>query len=131
MHVPKAKQLTAWIEDRPGTLGKVAAALGEKKVNILAFTVPVIGGRGAFRMIVDRPAAARKIFAQHGWETTEEDVVEVTLQDKPGSLGRLASKLGQAGVNIEYAYTGTARSAQKVNTYFKVSDLNAALKVLR
>jgi hypothetical protein len=62
---------------------------------------------------------------------TEEDVVEVTLQDKPGSPGRLASKLGQAGVNIEYAYSGTARSAQKVNTYFKVSDLNTALKALR
>ena len=131
MHVPKAKQLTAWIEDRPGTLGTVAMALGEKNVNILAFTVPVIGDRGAFHMIVDKPAAAKKIFAQHGWETTEEDVVEVTLQDKPASLGRLAGKLGQAGVNIEYAYTGTARSAQKVNTYFKVSDLNAALKALR
>jgi hypothetical protein len=112
-------------------LGNVAAALGEKNVNILAFTAPVIGGRGAFRMIVDRPATARKICAQQGWETTEEDVVEVTLQDKPGSLGRVASKLGQAGVNIEYAYTGTARSAQKVNTYFKVSDLNTALKALR
>jgi hypothetical protein len=82
-------------------------------------------------MIVDKPAAAKKIFAQHGWETTEEDVLEVTLQDKPGSLGRIASKLGQADVNIEYAYTGTAPSVQKVNTYFKVSDLNAALKALR
>ena len=129
--MPKVKQLTAWVEDRPGVLGEVATALGEKKVNILAFTVPVIGGRGAFHMIVDRPTTARKIFAQHGWETTEEEVVEVTLQDKPGSLGRLASKLGQAGVNIEYAYTGTARSAQKVNTYFKVSDVSAALKALR
>ena len=35
--MPRAKQVTAWVEDRPGMLGKVAAALGTKKVNIVAF----------------------------------------------------------------------------------------------
>lgn len=129
--MPRIKQLTAWVEDRPGMLGRVASALGAKKVNILAFMAPVIGGRGALRMIVDKPAAAKKIFQENGWETSEEDVIEVTLSDKPGSLGTVAAKLGQAGVNIEYAYTGTAKSAQRVNTYFAVSDVKAALKALR
>ncbi len=82
-------------------------------------------------MIVDKPAAARKVCQENGWETSEEEVVEVTLPDKPGSLGSVAKKLGQAGVNIEYAYTGSAKSAQRVNTYFAVSDLKAALKALR
>ncbi len=129
--MPKVRQLTAWVPDRPGMLGEVAAALGEKKVNILAFIAAVMNGRGGLRMIVDKPAAARKVFAAHGWESTEEDVVEVTLTDKPGSLGTLTKKLGAAGVNIQYAYTGTAKSASKVNTYFGVSDLKAALKALR
>ena len=129
--MPKVKQLTAWVEDRPGMLGKVASALGAKKVNILAFMAPVVGGRGALRMIVDKPAAAKKIFRENGWETSEEEVVGMTLSDKPGSLGSVATKLGQAGVNIEYAYTGSAKSAQRVNTYFAVSDVKAALKALR
>ncbi len=129
--MPRVKQLTAWVEDRPGMLGKVASALGAKKVNILAFTAPVIDGRGALRMIVDKPAAAKKVLQENGWETTEEEVVGMTLPDKPGSLGGVATKLGQAGVNIEYAYTGSAKSAQRVNTYFAVSDLKAALKALR
>jgi len=129
--MPRVKQLTAWVEDRPGMLGKVASALAAKKVNIVAFMAPVIGGRGALRMIVDRPAVARKVFAEQGWESTEEEVVEVTLADKPGTLGTVAGKLGAVGVNIEYAYTGSARSASKVNTYFAVSDVKAALKALR
>jgi len=82
-------------------------------------------------MIVDKPAAAKKVFQENGCETTEEEVVGMTLPDKPGSLGGVATKLGQAGVNIEYAYTGSAKSAQRVNTYFAVSDLKAALKALR
>jgi hypothetical protein len=129
--MPKAKQLTAWVEDRPGMLGEVTSALGAKKVNILAFLAGVLDGRGAIRMVVDKPAAAKKILAKHGWETTEEEVLQVTLSDKPGGLGAIAGKLGQAGVNIQYAYAGTAHSAAKVNVYFAVGDLPAALKASR
>ncbi len=126
----RARQLTAWVEDRPGMLAEVASTLGAKDVNILAFIGAVIEGRGAVRMIVDKPAAARKVFTDLGWETTEEDVVKVTLADRPGSLGKVASKLGKAGVNVQYAYTGSA-GAQRVSTYFAVSDLEAALKAVR
>lgn len=129
--MPKAKQLSVWVEDRPGTLGEVASALGAKKVNIAAFMAGAIGGRGGIRVVVDKPAAAKKIFAERGWEVSEEDVIRITVGDKPGTLGRAASKLGEAGINIRYAYTGSAKSAQKVNTYFAVADVNAALKALR
>ncbi len=128
--MPKARQLTAWVPDRPGLLGEVASALGAKKVNIMAFMGATIEGRGALRMVVDKPAAARKIFATHRWETTEEEVLEVTLADKPGALGSVAHKLGQAGVNIQFAYTGPG-GARKATTYFGVSDLKAALKAVR
>jgi hypothetical protein len=129
--MPKAKQLTAWVEDRPGALGEVASALGAKKVDIKAFMAAVVEGRGAIRMVVDKPAAARKVFAEQGWESTEEDVVGVTLADKPSSLGSVANKLSEAGINIHYAYTGSAKRAAKVNTYFAVADVQAALKALR
>ncbi len=53
------------------------------------------------------------------------------LPDRLGSLGAIAGRLGGAGINIEYAYTGAAKSAQRVNTYFAVSDLKTALKAVR
>ncbi len=129
--MPKARQLTLSVPDRPGMLGEVGAALGEKKTNIRAFTAWVEGGRGSIRVVVDKPAAAKKVMAAHGWETIEEDVLEVALTDSPGSLGRIAQKLGKAGVNIRYAYIGSAGTARRVNVYFGVSDLKAALKAAR
>ena len=57
--MPKAKQLSVWVEDRPGMLGKVASALGAKKVNIIGFMAPAAEGRGAIRLVVDKPAAAK------------------------------------------------------------------------
>ena len=129
--MPRAKQLTAWVDDRPGVLGEVASALGAKKVNTIAFTAATVEGRGAIRLVVDKPAAAKKALAERGWQTTEEDLVQITLSDKPGALGEAAKKLGAAGINIQYAYTGSAKSAAKVNTFCAVTDVAAALKALR
>jgi hypothetical protein len=129
--MPKAKQISAWVEDRPGMLGRVADALGEKGISIRAFMAAVMDGKGFVRVVVDRPAAAKKIFAAHGWKTTEDEVVEVTVADRPGSLGQVADRLGEAGINVQYAYVGTARSASRVNLYLAVPDVKAAVKALR
>ncbi|HEY6003403.1 MAG TPA: ACT domain-containing protein [Anaeromyxobacter sp.] len=127
----RAKQISAWVDDRPGMLGQVADSLGENGVSIRAFMAAVLDGKGFVRLVVDRPAAARKIFASHGWKTTEDEVVEVTVPDQPGALGAVAERLGRSGINIQYAYVGTAKSAQKVNLYLAVPDVKAALKALR
>lgn len=129
--MPRAKQLTAWVGDRPGMLGEVASALGAKKVNIRAFMAAMEERRAAIRMVVDKPAAAKKVLAALGWESTEEDVVGLTLSDKPGSLGSVANKLAKAEINIQYAYTGSAKGRQKVSAFFAVADVKAALKALR
>ena len=127
--MPRAKQLTLSVPDQPGMLGEIATALGEKKVNIQAIAGATQGGRGVVMMVVDKPAAAKKVFQAKGWSATEEEVLQVTLPDIPGSLGRLASKLGKAGVNIQYAYVGSGGAARKLNAYLGVSDLKAALKL--
>jgi len=129
--MPKAKQLTVWVENRPGMLGEVGSALGAKKVNILAFMATVTDNRGSIRMVVDKPAAAKKVFAEHRWETTEEEVLIVALADRPGTLGKIAHKLREASVNIDYAYAGLGPSARQVNVYFGVSDLKVALIAVR
>lgn len=127
----RAKQISAWVDDRPGMLGRVADSLGRRGIGIRAFMAAVMDGRGFVRVVVDRPAAAKRVFAAQGWETTEDDVVEVTVPDRPGALGAVADRLGKAGVNIQYAYVGTAKSAQKVNLYLAVPDVKVALRALR
>ena len=129
--MPRAKQLTIWVSDQPGRLGEIGATLGAKKVNIRALMATTDGGRGAVRVVVDKGAAAKKACAAMGWETSEEEVLAITLTDNPGTLGKVAKKLGAAGVNIGYAYVGSAGSARRTNIYLGVSDIKAALKAAR
>jgi hypothetical protein len=127
--MPRAKQLTVTVPDRPGMLGDVASALGAKKINIEGICAATTGGGGMIWMVVDKNAAAKKVLAQNGWQASEDEVLAVDLSDSPGSLGRFATKLGKAGINITFAYAGSAGSARKVTGYFGVSNLKAALKV--
>ena len=129
--MPRAKQLTAHVDNRPGMLGIVGSALGAKGVNILALMTAVDGDHGTLRLIVDKRAAAKRVFLEHGWETSEDDVLEVLLPDKPGSLGTVAHKLREASVNIDYAYLGSGGSARRVKAYFGVSDIKLALRAVR
>jgi len=129
--MPKAKQLILSVPDQPGMLGEVACALGAKKVNIIGLAAATGAGSGMIWMVVDKPAAAKKVCAQHGWQVSEQEVLSVTLADSPGSLGRLATKLGRAGVNISSIYAGSAGSARKLNAYMTVSDMKAAQKAAR
>ena len=128
--MPRAKQLTVWVSDQPGRLGEIGAALGAKKVNIRALMATTEGGRGAVRIVVDKTAAAKKVCAGMGWETTEEEVLTVTLTDNPGTLGKVSKKLGLAGVNIQYVYAGPG-GGKRANVYMGVSDIKAALKAAR
>ena len=129
--MPKAKQLILTVPDQPGMLGEVAGALGAKKINIVGLAAATGQGSGMIWMIVDKPAAAKKLFASRGWDVREEELLRVTLADSPGSLGKLATKLGRAGVNITSIYAGSAGSARKLDAFLTVSDLKAAQKAAR
>jgi hypothetical protein len=129
--MPKAKQLTVWVENRPGVLGDLGSALALRKVNILAFMASVTDNRGTIRLVVDKPAAAKKVCAEHRWETSDEEVLVVALPDKPGSLGKIAHKLREASVDIQYAYAGVGPTSRRVNVYFGVSDLKVASIAVR
>src|SRR3989440_9056696 len=128
--MPRAKQLTVSAPDRPGLLGALASALGAKKVNIRAMHAWGQEGTGHIRIVVDKTAAAKKELAARGWETSEEEILEVTLSDTPGALGKLGTKLGKAGVDIRYAYVGLA-GGRKANVFLGVTDIKAALKAAR
>jgi hypothetical protein len=126
--MPRAKQLTLTVPDRPGMLGEIASALGAKKVNIVGICAATTGGGGMIWLVVDKNAAAKRVFASNGWKATEDEVLAVDLSNAPGSLGRFATKLGKAGININFVYAGSG-PARKVRGFFGVSDLKAALKV--
>lgn len=127
----KVKQITAWADSMPGVLGRIGKAFGEAKITITAFTAYGTGGESPIRMHVSNPAKAKKILQDLGFRVTEEEVLRITVPEKPGILGDIGLRLGKAHVNADYAYATVAKGGKKVDVVIGASDLAGAAKALR
>ncbi len=128
--MPTARELTIFMEDRPGTLGKFSRALADRSVNILAFQSFPFEGKALVRLVVDNPTAAKTILDTERVTYTEGEVAQVTLPHRPGELARAASRLGEANININYAYAGVEPGTNAPLLIFGVGDVGRAVTIL-
>ena len=128
--MPTTKEFTIRLEDRPGTLGKLCQALAEQSVNILAFhSYPIEKGKSAVRLVLDNPAVAKSILDRQKTDYAETEVAKVTLTHRPGELARAASRLGEAGINIDYRYCGVEPGTNATFLIFGVAEAGKAANI--
>ena len=128
--MPKVKEFTVTIEDKPGALGKCFLALAERGVNILAFQSYVEEGESLARVLADDPAGAKAVLGGLRMIFEETEVAVVRLAHRPGQLGRAASRLGEKQINIDYSYCGLEPESTRALVVFGVDDLTKAAQVL-
>ncbi len=96
------------IENTPGALAEVAAAISDAGVNIAAATCVGPGERAELHILVPHAEAARHLLAiSHLAVTREREVVVVDVEDRPGVLADLARRISKAGVNVDLVYVAT------------------------
>jgi len=125
------KQLAIFLDNRPGMLARVADALAEAGINIYAITTSDTVDHSVIRLVVSDYRKALHVFEEHGTLVVEDDVLMVRGSNKPGELARIAHRLADAKVNIEYCYSATPSDAQRGLMIMRVSDPAKALKVLK
>ena len=124
------KQLAIFLDNRPGTLARVADALAEAKINIYAITTSDTVDHSVIRLVVSDYRRALHVFEQHGTLVVEDDVLMIEGSNRPGEMARIAHKLADAKINIEYCYSATPAEAKKGLMIMRVSNPTKALKVL-
>jgi hypothetical protein len=124
------KQLAIFLDNRPGTLARVCDALSSAKINIYAITTSDTVDHSVIRLVVSDPQKALAMFEEHSTLVVEDDVVMLEGDNKSGSLARIAHKLAEAHINIEYCYCATSPGAKKGLLILRVSDPKKALKAL-
>jgi hypothetical protein len=128
--MPKTKEFTVTIEDKPGALGRCFTALAERGINILAVQSYVEDRESLARLVVDNPAAAKAVLGGLRMIFEETEAVIVRLAHRPGELGRAASLLGEREINIDYTYCGLEPESDQMIVVFGVDNLSKAAKVL-
>jgi len=130
MSAEVAHQLSIFVANKPGVLGKVCDLLKKEKINIFAITTSDNLDYSVIRLVVDEPQRAVDLFEDYGTLVQRAEVIMIDGPNKPGTIAEMARKLGAAKVNIEYLYCATPPSAKTGLLIFKPSNAAKALKAL-
>ena len=128
--MPKMKEFTVTIADKPGALGACFQALADRGLNILAFQSYVEEGESLARLIVDDPRTAKTVLGTLGLIFEQTEVAVVSLPHRPGELARAAALLGDKKINIDYSYCGLEPGSAGAMLVFGVDNLTRAATAL-
>lgn len=124
------KQLSVFLENKPGTLARMCEALGEAGVDLIALTVSDTVDHAVVRMVADKPDEALHVLGNAGMLVVESDVVLLHVPNEPGAVGKVAAKLADGGVNIEYAYCTAAPGQPQGTVIIRTRDPERAVEAL-
>ena len=126
----KLKQISVFLENRPGILAELTALLGENGINIRALSIAESRDFGVVRMIVPDPAMAAALLDGKGYSIQVVEVLAVEVADEPGGLGRALKELAEERQNVDYLYTFMNKLAENAVIVLRVDNPDYAGSVL-
>lgn len=125
------KQLSVFVENKPGSLMEVTSKLTEAHINIRAvasFDTPEFG---ILRLVVDKPAEAKGYLTERGFVVRVHEVMGVELEDKKGNLNQMLAILADGKININYIYSFVIREGKAPVMVFNTDDFEKAAQILK
>lgn len=127
----KVKQLSVFLENKPGSLSRPVQLLAQAKLNILALSVADTQQFGILRFIVQDWEVAMDLLKKDGFVVKVTDMVAIEVSDAPGGLAAILASLEKTHVNLEYMYGFTQRREGKGLLVFRFDDPDGAIEALR
>ena len=128
-----AKQLTIFVENRPGRLSSIAKNLRENNIDIRAFTIQDRGDYGLVKFIVNNPSQAYLSLANLGCACALKEIIAISIPDKVGNFELLTAALADNNINVKDAYGFVLQSNLKGVCCIEIDEANApaAKKVIQ
>lgn len=121
------KQISVFVENKPGRLSKVLEVLRDGGIGVEAFMIADAGEFGIIHLILSDPDLGKERLMGSSFAVSESDVLVIGSVDQEGLL-KLSTELGRNGVNIQYAY-GTLAEGDSI--VMKLSDLKRGEEIVR
>jgi len=125
----KSKEISFPMSNKAGLLSEVTRSIAGERVNITAICAYAMGDTAYYMLTTASNVKAKKALAPLGVAIEERDVVEVELLNRPGELQKVAKRIADAGIDIEYMYA-TAGAGKSTTCIFKTADHQKTIKVI-
>src|SRR5437660_3875346 len=131
LSIEPATQLAVFLANRPGALARVCEALANAEINIHALATSDTVDHSVVRMVVSDPTKALMLLGEAGVLALETEVLMIETASEPGVLAKIAERLAEAEINIEYAYLASSPKAATGLIILRPSDVEKAQRALR
>ena len=126
MDFERITEIFVILENKPSVLGEMLSQLAENDINVEAIGVV----QDTANIYVKNLNKAVKILSKLNYTTELRDVLLVHLENKPGALAEVVTKIGDEGINVEYCYGTLSQVANAISVILDVSNIDEAIKVL-
>lgn len=126
----RVKQLSLFIENKPGTLNAVCQVLKKHKINISTLSLADTEQFGIMRLLIHDWENAKKVLEDAGFVVNVTEVLALPVNDHPGGLADLLEILEKNRINIEYMYAFSYGKGDKAIMVFRFEDPDQALQAL-
>lgn len=125
------KQLSIFVENKPGRLSAIINLLGQHHVNLSALSLADTTNFGVLRLIADKTELAQEVLREEGIVSKCADVLAVAIDDTPGSLTGILDLFNENGISVEYMYAFSAKHEGKAQMVVKTDSLEKAEALLK
>jgi hypothetical protein len=126
-----AKQVVAFLENRPGHLAHVTGIIAQESINIRSVTISSAGSFGLVKLIVDRPEEAHEALRKKGLSSNLQEVLALVMEDRTGGLHSVLETFAHKGLNVKDACGFVQKPGEKAVLILEVEDLEAARGIAR
>ena len=125
------KQISVFVENKPGALLAMTTVLAENDIDMRAFSLAEASDFGIARIIVDDVYRTTTVLRDTGFVHSISPVLAVVIPNTPGGLCQVLQVLQEENVNVEYMYAFQGKKQDGAYMIFKVADDVKAAAVLQ
>ncbi len=123
-------QVSVFVENRPGQLGKITSVLRAANVDIRAFSVADTVEFGILRLIVDKPTTAVELLRNAGFTAQLTEVLVVVMKDRIGAFDEIVSYLSEENIDVQYVYSFIGEIAATGRVAIRTDNMEKAYETL-
>ncbi len=125
------KQVSVFMENKPGKIGAITKVLNEHKIDIRAFSIADTCEFGILRMIVRDPEHTAETLRAAGFTAQLNEVLVAVIEDHIGAFDTVVRLLSKNDIDIRYMYSFMGEREYKARVVINAADMKKALVVLQ
>ena len=117
--MPVQTELNLRLPNSPGALAQVCELLAAERISVLAIALEA---SGHLRLVVDNTMRAIGVLTEERHRVSQTQVLTTLVRDSAQDIAAVLRLAADAGVNVEYVYSGVSPNPDRVELVIGTAD---------